>query len=80
MKQTSRMLEVERDLKLEAYENVKRLYSQLEILEENTPSVNDNSHRQSRNSTAWNQRQRQPSQFATVDYSALRLNFCLDFL
>ena len=74
------MLEVERELKLEAYENVKRLYSQVEQLEENAPSVNETSYRQNRNSTAWNQRQRKSSQFTTIDYSALRYVLSLDSL
>ena len=73
MKQSSRMLDVERDLKLEAYENVKRLYSQLEQLEEvNAGTDLRESTRMSICSTSWNQRQRKLSQFGTVDHSAIR--------
>lgn len=74
MKQSSRMLDVERDLKLEAYENVKRLYSQLEQLEE-VNTGNDQSTRMSICSTSWNQRQRKLSQFGTIDHSGIRLPF-----
>lgn len=78
MKQSSRMLDVERDLKLEAYENIKRLYSQLEQVEETNTGI-DQSTRMSICSTSWNQRQRKLSQFSTVDHSAIRYYFTVNF-